>query len=284
MTEVSCRLSPSDIVEERIIGEGSFGVVFLGYFKGNKVAIKKLKKLQVLENMINEFKDEVSMLEKFRNEYIVHFYGAVMIPNKLCFVTEFAEYGSLSDLIEKRMKNNPLDEKLKIKFCLDAAKGIEYLHSNGILHRDIKPDNILAISLEKNVEINGKLTDFGSSRNINMLMTNMTFTKGIGTPVYMAPEILKKDKYKMPADVYSFAVTMLHILMWNAPYQGSLFKYPWSIANFVADGNRLDCPENVSPECFELIEQSWVQNPKERLSINEIVIKLQQLYDIIQIN
>ncbi|EKE37303.1 hypothetical protein ENUP19_0020G0012 [Entamoeba nuttalli] len=284
MTEVSCRLSPNDIVEERIIGEGSFGVVFLGYFKGNKVAIKKLKKLQVLENMINEFKDEVLMLEKFRNEYIVHFYGAVMIPNKLCFVTEFAEYGSLSDLIEKRMKNNPLDEKLKIKFCLDAAKGIEYLHSNGILHRDIKPDNILAISLEKNVEINGKLTDFGSSRNINMLMTNMTFTKGIGTPVYMAPEILKKDKYKMPADVYSFAVTMLHILMWDAPYQGSLFKYPWSIANFVADGNRLDCPENVSPECFELIEQAWVQNPKERLSINEIVIKLQQLYDIIQIN
>ena len=79
---------------------------------------------------------------------------------------------------------------------LDAAKGIQYLHENGILHRDIKPDNFLVISLDENL-VNAKLTDFGSARNFNLLMTNMTFTKGVGTPKYMAPEILFKEKYSL---------------------------------------------------------------------------------------
>ena len=92
----------------------------------------------------------------------------------------------------------------RVKFMIDAAKGLKYLHDNGILHRDIKPDNFLVVSLDMNVKVNCKLTDFGSSRNINMLMTNMTFTKGIGSPSYMAPEILNREHYKKAADVYSF--------------------------------------------------------------------------------
>ena len=137
------------------------------------------------------------MLDKFRNDYIVHFYGAVFIPNKICMVTEYAKYGSLNDLIMKN-KDKPLGEKVRIKILIDCSKGIEYLHNNGILHRDIKPDNFLIFNIE-NVDktiVNAKLTDFGSSRNINMMMTNMTFTKGIGTPTYMSPEILNRQHYK----------------------------------------------------------------------------------------
>ena len=70
---------------------------------------------------------------------------------------------------------------------LDAAKGLAYLHSNGTLHRGMKPDNVLVFSLDEELTVYGKLTDFGSSRNIKMLMTDMTFTKGIGSPTYMEP-------------------------------------------------------------------------------------------------
>ncbi len=98
----------------------------------------------------------------------------------------------------KKYKDNPISEKVRIKILIDCENGISYLHTEGILHRDINPVNFLIFDIQ-NIDktiINAKLTDFGSSRNINIMMTNMKFTKGIGTPVYMSPEILNKEHYK----------------------------------------------------------------------------------------
>ncbi|ELP84585.1 protein serine/threonine kinase, putative [Entamoeba invadens IP1] len=276
-TVLSTRLDPNELNEEKQIGEGGFGIVFMGTYRNNVVAIKMMKQGNETSETNSEFENEVLMLDKFRCDYIVHFYGAVFIPTKICMVTEFAPYGSLSDL-KKKKKITEVDMKMRIKFCLDAAKGIQYLHTNGILHRDIKPDNILIVSLDNNIAVNGKLTDFGSSRNINMLMTNMTFTKGIGTPVYMAPEILDKKKYKKPADVYSFAITVYECLGWCNAYPISEFKFPWSIAEFVTSKKRLSKTVEMTTEMFELIKSMWPQDPKDRITMEEIVDGLNQLF------
>ncbi|KAL7721960.1 Protein serine/threonine kinase [Entamoeba marina] len=151
ITIMTTRLDYSELIEDVKLGEGSFGIVYKGTFRGNQVAIKKMKQLNNEEQM-EEFNKEVSMLDKFRNDYIVHFYGAVFIPTKICMVTEFAQYGSLQDLINKT-KGNPINYTMRMKILLDCSKGIEYLHSNGILHRDIKPDNLLILSLDTNVEV-----------------------------------------------------------------------------------------------------------------------------------
>ncbi|ELP89019.1 protein serine/threonine kinase, putative [Entamoeba invadens IP1] len=275
-TEMSTRLDPDELQDIKAIGEGSFGVVYLGEYRENQVAIKKMKHLENDDGLI-EFEKEVAMLDKFRSDYIVHFYGAVFIPNKVCLVTEFAEFGSLADLMKKRRKN-AVTSRLKIKFMLDGAKGLFYLHENGILHRDVKPDNILIVSLNEGVLANGKLTDFGSSRNVNMLMTNMTFTKGIGSPVYMAPEVLKQEKYKKPADVYSFAITMYECFAWRCAYVDLAFKFPWKIAEFVVGGHRLDKPNDVDEKVYNLITLCWSQHQLERLEIGDVVNKLQKLY------
>ncbi|ELP93724.1 serine/threonine protein kinase HT1, putative [Entamoeba invadens IP1] len=222
------------------------------------------------------------MLDKFRSEYIVHFYGAVFIPKKECMVTEFAQFGSLKDLM-RRMKDVDIRMKLRVKMMLDCFKGILYLHSNDILHRDIKPDNYLIFSLDINDCVNAKLTDFGSSRNVNMLMTNITFTKGIGTPKYMAPEVLDKKKYKKAADVYSFSLTMLEIAMWKEVFRkdDKDFRFAWNIADFTSSGKRLHIPDTVPMELTSLITSSWTQDPLERANINIVEIGLEKFYNTI---
>ncbi|GAB1227632.1 hypothetical protein ENUP19_0347G0012 [Entamoeba nuttalli] len=273
-TEISTRLDPDEIKEEKKIGEGSFGIVYVGEFRGNKVAIKKMKQIEENEDKKKEFEKEVSMLDKFRDEYIIHFYGAVFIPNKICMVTEYAEYGSIQDIMNKRnIKEIP--KKIRIKFLIDGAKGISYLHSNGILHRDIKPDNFLVVSLDDNIEVNCKLTDFGSARNINMMMTNMTFTKGIGTPKYMAPEVLNRQHYKMQSDIYSFSITMLQVITWQDPFPKILYPHPWDIADTITAGKRPNIIHEVEEDIKEIIEKSWKQEPKERITIDEIVRMLE---------
>ena len=181
-TELTTKLHYDDIICDKQIGEGSFGIVFKGTFHGNDVAVKKMKEVGVSADSMDEFEKEVAMLDKFRCEQIVHFYGACFIRNHVMMVTEFAPCGSLADCIKKRDEPS---EAIKAKLMLDAAKGLNYLHSNGVLHRDIKPDNVLVFSIDEVISVNGKLTDLGSTRKINLRITNMTFTKGIRTPKFM---------------------------------------------------------------------------------------------------
>ncbi|ELP85467.1 tyrosine protein kinase, putative [Entamoeba invadens IP1] len=275
-TQTTTKLNYRDIEETKKLGEGSFGIVYKGIYRGNIVAIKKMKQIENKEDGLVEFEKEVSMLDKFRSEYIVHFYGAVFVPNKICMVTEFAQFGSLQDL----MKNKTAEEvnmKLRNKFVLDGARGISYLHTNGILHRDIKPDNFLIVSIEMDDIVNAKLTDFGSSRNVNLLTTNMTFTKGIGTPVYMAPEVLRQEKYKKAADVYSFGITMYEVFGWKEAYNKNSFKFPWKIAEFVIAGSRLSKRDMMSDEQYLIINNCWKQNSIDRITIENVVTKLENL-------
>ena len=86
------------------------------------------------------------------------------------------------------------------------------------------------------------MTDFGGSRNINLLMTNMTFTKGVGTPDYMALEVLNKAKYKKEADVYSFGVTMFECFWWGDAFRKTSFKYTWHVFSFVQSERCVERP------------------------------------------
>ncbi|ELP86770.1 serine/threonine protein kinase MST4, putative [Entamoeba invadens IP1] len=228
------------------------------------------------EDTIDELEKEVNMLDKFRSKYMAHLYGAMFITNKVCVVTELAQYGSLQDLIKHKM-NDEVDMKMRVKILLKASNVISYLYSNNILHRDIKPDNILVFRLNLNNKANAKLTDFGTSRNVNMLMTNMTFTKGVGTPKYMAPEIMNKKHYKKPADVYSFAITMLECFLWSEAFPKSTYIFPWTFADDVASGKRLMTIKTLDKKYRNVIEKCWKQKIQKSGTINEIIDELKTI-------
>lgn len=263
-TVLTTKLDMDEITLQEKLGEGSFGVVYRGLFRRNQVAVKKSK--MTFKN--SDFINEISMLDKFRCDYIVYYFGYVNVLKNCMIVTEFAPYGNMNTIIGKN-----LDESVKIKMILDCAKGIQYLHINGILHRDIKPDNILLFDVNNtdSTVVNAKLTDFGTCRNINLLMTNMSFTRGIGTPKYMAPELLDRQHYKKPADIYSFSITMYELFSDAFAYDRSRFRYEWNIASFVQSGKRLELDIIKNEKIKELIQNTWKSNPLERLTIDEII-------------
>ncbi|ELP93554.1 protein serine/threonine kinase, putative [Entamoeba invadens IP1] len=276
-TTITTRLDYDELKEKNKIGEGSFGIVYKGTFRDKEVAIKKMKVGCATTKELEEFFKEVSMLDKFRSDYLVHFYGAVMIPNKICMVNEYCQHGSIKDLM-KRYPTKILSYSMTLKFLLDGAKGILYLHENGILHRDIKPDNFLVTSIHEDVLVNAKLTDFGSSRNINAIYTNMTFTKGVGTPNYMSPEVLDKRHYKFPADIYSYAVSMFEIVKWGPAFPKGKFKHAWDIANFVTSGQRPEIVKGMRVDIYEVICDCWKQYSSKRLTTEKLVFELNKMY------
>ncbi|EAL45429.2 tyrosine kinase, putative [Entamoeba histolytica HM-1:IMSS-B] len=276
ITQHSCYINGDDLKQFEQIGEGSTGIVYKGLYKRHQVAIKKIKNIFLDVNETEQFHKETQLLNQFRCDYIVYFYGSVINPSNFMFVTELAPYGSFHNLIVNQP--DTFNKKFKYKCLLDTAHGIQYLHSNGILHRDIKSDNILLFSLEEILPINAKLTDFGSSRSINMLLTNLTFTKGIGTPAYTAPEILNSKSYKKPADIFAFAITMYEILNWKTPYDTPQFEYSWSIAEFITNGKRLLKTDKINNEEYKLIQRCWADEPNKRMTVEEIISQLQKLY------
>ncbi|GAB1218685.1 hypothetical protein ENUP19_0002G0043 [Entamoeba nuttalli] len=91
----------------------------------------------------------------------------------------------------------------------------------------------------------------------------------------MAPEVLNHQHYKMPSDIYSFSITMLQIITWKEPFPKSEFKFPWKIAEFISTGKRPNIIQEVGEDIKEIIEKSWEQEPKERITIDEIVRMLE---------
>ena len=93
---MSTKLDPNELIEEEVLGEGSFGTVYKGTFRGQKVSIKKMKNLENegdRERLLEEFDKEVGMLEKFRSIYVINFVEVVYLVKKIAIVTELAEHG-----------------------------------------------------------------------------------------------------------------------------------------------------------------------------------------------
>jgi len=275
-SELTTRLDFMELIhEEKPIGEGSFGVVYRGEWRGTPVAIKELKVKFMKKQDLDEFYREVGLMEKLRSPYTVNLVGAVFTEQHLAIVTEFMKHGSVKSALGKKKFRSP---SVKFRVALDAAHGLDFLHKNNIIHRDVKNDNLLIVSLSHHAPVTVKLTDFGTSRSSSMAI-QIEMTSGVGTPAFMAPEILDSKPYSKPADVYSFGISMYELWTEKTPYSSAGFTKPWDIAHFVVKGDRLPIPSDMPALYAQIMCECWQQDPSKRPTFAQVVKELQDAVD-----
>ncbi|KAJ4916086.1 Protein kinase superfamily protein [Raphanus sativus] len=263
-----CEILWEEVTVAERIGLGSYGEVYRGDWHGTAVAVKKFIDQDITGEALEEFRSEVRMMRRLRHPNIVLFMGAVTRPPNLSIVTEFLPRGSLYRLLHR--PNNQLDERKRLRMALDAARGMNYLHSCNpvIVHRDLKSPNLL---VDKNWVV--KVCDFGLSRM--KLSTYLSSKSTAGTAEWMAPEVLRNEPADEKCDVYSYGVILWELFTLQQPW-GKM--NPMQVVGAVGfQHRRLEIPESVDPRIADIISKCWQTDPRLRPSFAEIMNSLKQL-------
>ncbi|KAJ3685762.1 hypothetical protein LUZ61_014926 [Rhynchospora tenuis] len=240
------------------VASGSYGDLYKGTYCSQEVAIKVIKAEGVNVNVLREFAHEVSIMRKIRHKNVVQFIGACTRP-KLCIVTEFMSGGSLYDYLHK--ENDFLKVPALLRVAIDVSKGMNYLHQNNIIHRDLKTANIL---MDENKVV--KVSDFGVAR---VKAQSGVMTAETGTYRWMAPEVIAHKLYDHKADVFSFGILLWELLTGKVPYDDMT---PVQAAiGVVQKGLRPTIPNETNSKLAELIEKCWQQEPSLRPDFSQIL-------------
>uniref|UniRef100_A0A8C4LVL2 non-specific serine/threonine protein kinase n=1 Tax=Equus asinus asinus TaxID=83772 RepID=A0A8C4LVL2_EQUAS len=236
-----------------MIGEGSFGRVYKGRrkYSAQVVALKFIPKLGRSEKELRNLQREIEIMRGLRHPNIVHMLDSFETDKEVVVVTDYAE-GELFQILEDDGKL-PEDQVQAIAAQLVSA--LYYLHSHRILHRDMKPQNIL---LAKGGGI--KLCDFGFARA--MSTNTMVLTSIKGTPLYMSPELVEERPYDHTADLWSVGCILYELAVGTPPfYTTSIFQL---VSLILKDPVRW--PPTFSP-CFKNFLQGLLtKDPRQRLS------------------
>ncbi|OQR91957.1 protein kinase [Achlya hypogyna] len=203
------RLTSSWLQLEEVVGYGSFAEVWRGTYNGEVVAAKKLQSSRRSDQEIQNFINEIQLTLSFECPSIIKVIGASWnTPHDLVCVMEFMDLGDLRDYLAKHTPA-AFSWSDKLQSLLAVTKGLTYLHSLSIVHRDLKSRNVLLDTAKGT-----KLVDFGIAKED----VQGTMTLGVGTFRWMAPEVLVDSAYTVAADIYSFGVLLSELDTHRIPY------------------------------------------------------------------
>ena len=235
-----------------LIGEGCFGKVFKGRLKftGKVVALKFIAKRGKTEKDIRNLRQEIAILRTLRHPNIIELFDSFETATDFCVVTEFA-HGELFEIFQDD-KHLPEEEIRSIARQLVHA--LHYLHANRIIHRDMKPQNVLCAS---NNTV--KLCDFGFARAMSNNTVVLTSIKG--TPLYMAPELVQEQPYTHTVDLWSLGIILYELFVGSPPfYTTSLY----SLINLIVK-DPVKYPSNMSDSFRSFLQGLLQKDPRQRL-------------------
>ena len=242
-----------------MIGEGSFGRVFRGKDKqtGEVVALKLIPKVGHSEREIHSLRSECKIQKELNHPNIVRMIDAFETDNEVISVAEYVpgELFRLFDQYKVEAGERRLPEQRVKEIAGDLISALHYLHSHRILHRDIKPQNILLDSSGK-----AKLCDFGFARNLGLNTFVLTSIKG--TPLYMAPELIEEKPYDHTADIWSLGCIIYELLTGQPPFSTtSLFQLIKKIRY-----ESIQWPTHISHQAKSFLQGTLEKDSRRRLS------------------
>ncbi len=253
-----------------LLGKGGDSTVYraLDSSEGDmEVALKILKIKDDSETTLPQFERETTGLAKLDHPNIVKLLDHGKAEGFFYVVTEFVKGSSLGDII----KESPLMEESAIDLALEVAEALRYINQFNIVHRDIKPDNILISDLGE-----VKIVDFGLSREKHQQTVSI---KGemFGTPQYLSPEYIDGKKLDIKADIYSLGITLFYMVSGTLPFNAGT---PMALIN-----KQLNEPPpllhevapDISGEFSSLINSMLAKDPAERPDIDEMIQSFQSL-------
>ncbi|AVK76566.1 serine-threonine kinase [Pandoravirus neocaledonia] len=260
-----------DLTEATVLGAGGYGVVYRTAWRGTDVAVKIMSSDAngaTSSEARRAFADEVRVMCALRHPNVVLFMAACTRPPKMCIVMEYMALGSLYDLLHNELVPE-VPHALVVKMAYQAAKGMHFLHSSGVVHRDLKSLNLLL-----DAKWNVKVSDFGLTRFKSDLARAAGGDAAQGTVQWLAPEVLEDtaDVDYMQADVYAFGIVLWEMATRSEPYAG---MSPASIAvSVIRDDVRPPLPTLAPADYVALVQECWHRDPVMRPAFVDIQRRL----------
>ncbi|KAH6808915.1 Protein kinase superfamily protein [Perilla frutescens var. frutescens] len=286
-------IDPSKLEIRYLVAQGTYGTVYRGTYNSRDVAVKLLDwgedgmaTAAETAALRVSFKQEVSVWHKLDHNNVTRFVGASMgtsqlkIPSKnpsdgytslpsraCCVLVDFVSGGTLKNYLYKNRKKK-LAFKVVVQLALDLARGLSYLHSKKIVHRDVKAENML-LDPQRTL----KIADFGVARVEAQNPKDMTGETG--TLGYMAPEVLDGKPYNRKCDVYSFGVCLWETYCCDLPYSDLSFA---EVSHAVVRQNlRPEIPRCCPSSLANIMKRCWDANPEKRPEMDEVVRLLEAI-------
>jgi serine/threonine protein kinase len=258
---------PREWTRGRQLGSGAFGTVYLCHDRntGRELAVKQVDITHASESKakkeIQALETEIDMLKNLRHERIVLYYGTEREDKVLSIFMEYMPGGSIHQFLRE---HGSLTERLTRKYTRQILEGVRYLHSNLVMHRDVKGANILRDSTG-----NVKLSDFGASKRLQSIRSMTGFKSVHGTPYWMSPEVINGKGYGRKADIWSVGCTVVEMLTTKPPWHeleavAALFK-------IATEPTIPHLPDHASEPARDFIQLALTNDPADRPSAEELL-------------